>query len=570
MTYTIWDFLVLLGSLGLFLFGMKFMSEGIQKAAGDSLRKVLGYMTSNRFIGVITGFLVTATVQSSSATTVMVVSFVNAGLLTLVQAVGVIMGANIGTTITAWLIAILGFKINMGTISFYLIAVAAPLMFLKRDSIKDWAEFVMGFAILFIALDFIKVSVPHPEGNAVMVQWLEYYLGLGFGSRALFLLLGTLLTMIIQSSSAAMALTMLFLLNGWIGFDLAAAMVIGENIGTTITAQLAAVKANVQAKRAALVHTLFNMTGGIVIFMVYYPFIDLIEWIISFGYGTSPNLLAGSPETIEAVGLIGIALFHTAFNIANTLLLIGFIPQIAHISKRIIPLSPHTKEDIVKIEYIESGLLATPELALVEAKREIVHYAELTRKMYGYVAILAIKKVPNERKLVERIGEYEETSDLFEVEIARYLSKISEAKISHSTSGNIRSMWSMINDLERIGDICYQMSRNLDRKERLKLEFSKDAQQNLQEMFELVDKSLALMIKNLNEEDEEKIDFNKVREIEGNINEMRDALRSEHFLRMEQGLCSTQSGLMFIDIVSSSEKIGDHVMNVNEAILGIK
>ncbi len=380
--------LTLIGALGLFLFGMKLMSESLQRVAGNKMRSILAAMTSNRLKGVFTGFFITTTIQSSSATTVMVVSFVNAGLLSLIEAIGVIMGANIGTTVTAWIISVLGFKISLSVLSLPLIGLSFPLFFSKNSFKKSWGEFLIGFAILFIGLQFLKESVPDLRSNPVALEFLKNYTNMGMISVLLFVLIGTALTIVIQSSSATMALTLVLCYNGLIPFEMAAAMVLGENIGTTITANIAATVANVSAKRAARAHLIFNMIGVIWILLIFHPFLRGIDWIVERNHSVSilsSDLTAGEFEGIKQILPIALSIFHTLFNIINTTLLIGFSK---HISKLAIKLVPAREEDdeTFRLKFINTGLLSTPELSLLQAKKEIAVFGNRISKMFDYVS----------------------------------------------------------------------------------------------------------------------------------------------------------------------------------------
>ena len=444
MNYSIWDFLQLIGSLGVFLYGMKLMSEALQKVAGNKMRKILAAMTSNRVKGVVTGLLITAIIQSSSATTVMVVSFVNAGLLDLVSAIGVIMGANVGTTFTAWLISILGFQVSMGDLSLILIGAGVPLLFSRKRIRKSWGEFIIGFGLLFIGLEFLQQHMPKINENPELLRFLRNYTDLGYGSYLIFLLIGTFLTVIIQSSSATMALTLVMCANGWIGFDIAASMVLGENIGTTITANLAATVANTAAKRAAFAHFLFNMFGVCWVMALFPLFLK--------GVGAlSVELGIGDPFTDTQSVPVALSLFHTCFNVANVLILIWFTKSLAHIVTRIVK-PKESAEDAFTLKHIKIGLLSTPEASLFQAKQEIVQYAQNTQDMYRQVVeCLHMPSREFETKF-EKIDKLEDESDVVEVEIADYLTKVSESKLSTENTQRRRAMSRGVPETESSAD----------------------------------------------------------------------------------------------------------------------
>lgn len=564
MEFGLFESLNLLGALGFFIFGMKIMSEGIQKAAGNKLRQILSSMTRNRVLGVFTGFLITLLIQSSSATTVMVVSFANAGLLSLVESIGVIMGANIGTTVTAWLIAFFGFKIKISSFALPIIAIGFPMMFAKRGTIKSFAEVLIGFALLFLGLDALKGAVPDLNQNPEVLSFLATFTDYGIFSTMLFVLVGTVITIIIQSSSAAMALTLTLLYTDVITFEIAAAMVMGENIGTTITANLAAIVANVHAKRAARAHLIFNVIGVIWMTLAFPFFIDLIKWMwIPFQQGLSTAVpdISGSQEELQ------LSLFHTVFNIINTLLMVGFVPMIARVVVKMVPSKGDMDEEF-HLEYIGTGMMLTTEAAILEAKKEVTKFGKLTKKMVGFIPKLLVETDQKAfKKLLARVRKYEEITDRIESEVSNYLAKVSEGELNPSASERIRSMLSIINDLERIGDVCYQMSKAIERKSEKKVWFTPEQRQNLQEMFNKVDAAITHMIVNL-ENDYSGADMNKAHELEKEINKLRNKFRKEHLVNIEQGEYNFQSGIIYNDLFSSAERLGDHIINVSEAING--
>ncbi|MBT3646907.1 MAG: Na/Pi cotransporter family protein [Flavobacteriales bacterium] len=561
MNFSLFDALVLLGSLGFFIYGMKVMSEGIQKAAGQRLRQILGAMTKNRFFGVLTGFFITSLVQSSSATTVMTVSFVNAGLLTLVQSAGVMMGANIGTTITAWIVSYFGFKFNIVAVSLPIIAAGLPMMLLGRPKMRSWGEFLVGFALLFMGLDALKHSVPDLKDNPEILGFLTQFADGGLLTSILFVFIGALVTIIVQSSSAAMALTLVMCHNGWIPFPVAAAMVLGENIGTTITAELASLVGNVHAKRSARIHSMFNIIG-VTWMVLLLPFaLDMISWFSESIMGNS------SPyENSESIPF-ALSYFHTFFNLTNVLLLIWFVPHLVKVAIKSVP-SKGDDDEESHLNFIGAGLMGTSELSILEAQKEVHKFGEISIRHIGMVKDLLTEKDKKKRKkLTKRIRKYEEISDRIEVEITEYLTKVASGRLSDKSSSLVRTMLSIINDLERVGDICYQMSIGIGRKHENKIWFTTEQRQQLLELFDLVEFAMNKMNENL-EEEYDKIDLQDALKNEDAINIKRDEIRKDHFQRLENGEYDYQNGMIYNDLFSSMEKVGDHVINVNEAIAG--
>lgn len=549
--------LILIGALGMFIFGMKIMSEGLQKAAGSRLRNMLASITSNRFKGVLTGFGITSVVQSSSVTTVMTVSFVNAGLMTLKQSVGVLMGANIGTTLTAWLILFFGFKVDISAYALVLIAIGAPMLFFSKGSIKIWASVIIGFALLFMGLGFLKESVPELGVDSALVQFFIQYKDAGFFSTILFVGLGTLVTVIIQSSSAAMALTMAMVGGGVLPFEVAAAMILGENIGTTITAQLAALIGNVHAKRAARVHAFFNLIGVIWCVFVFHWFLQLIGFFIK-----------GDPFTDPEAANLGLAVFHSAFNIANVILLIWFVPKLVLLAEKSVRSKGFADEEF-HLDYIGTGMMGTPDLSILEAKKEVAKFGSITARMSSFIQTLLVEQNKKKRiKLHDKIAKYEEITDRVEIEVANYLAKVSSGDMTEQTAHRIRSMNSIVNDLERIGDIFYQMAKTIERKDDLKIYFLPGQRQSLQEMFKLVDKAFIIMVNNLENAWDGGISIDPAIDAERAINSKRDEMRKEHLENMSDETFNMESGMIFNNLFSSCEKVGDHIINVSEAVCG--
>ena len=564
MEFGIFELLRLIGALGFFIYGMKVMSDGIQKVAGSKMRSILSKMTSNRFFGIATGFMITALLQSSSATTVMIVSFVNAGLLTLVESIGVIMGANVGTTITAWLISLLGFKVKISAIALPIIAIGFPMMFSSKSSIKSWAEVLIGFALLFMGLDELKHAVPNLKENPEFLGFLASYADMGIFSTLLFIGVGTILTLVVQSSSAAMALTLVMCYEGYIPFELAAAMVLGENIGTTITANLAAMVGNVHAKRAARAHLIFNVFGVVWMLFAFQIFIANIDAYMISNMGLSPlNFDMKNPVAIP----LGLSIFHTTFNILNMLFLVGFVPLISRIVIKMQPSKGEMDEEF-HLEHIGTGPMQTAELSVLEANKEVTKFGNITTRLFDMIPDLLketdVKKFNN---LMARIRKYEDITDRMEVEIADYLAKASQGEMSDSASLKVRSMISMINDMERIGDICYQLSITIERKREQKAYFTPELRTSLEEMISEVQKAMIIMNKNLNSSYSQVL-ITDADEAELAINKMRNKLRKKYLQNIEKGEGKIQTGMIYNNLIHSLEKVGDHVYNISEAITG--
>ena len=557
----IMKFLILLGSLGLFIFGMKIMSDGLQRTAGEKLRRMLGSITSNRFKGVFTGFMSTSIVQSSSVTTVMTVSLVNAGLINLRQSAGVMMGANIGTTITAWLVLLLGFKVSISSYALALIAIGAPLLFMTFRKSKDLANAIIGFAILFIGLQFLKDAVPNLDKDSALVQFFINYKDIPFISNLMFVGLGALVTIVIQSSSAAMALTLTMVSKGIIPFEVACAMVLGENIGTTITAEIASSIGNVHAKRSARIHSLFNIVGVTWMLIIIPLFLELIGFLIGQSHG-----LTFDPEN-TGMANEGIALFHTLFNSANVLLLIGFVPYLVKIAERSVSSKGEADEEF-KLDYISAAGIALPEVAILEAKKEVAKFGHVTTRMNDFIKTLINDQDKKKRnKMFSKIKKYEEITDRVEVEIASYLDKLSIQEISQEASSQIRSMLSITNDLERIGDIYYQMSKTIERKDEEKIYFLPEQRENLNKMLDLLEKAFTEMNTNLSSEYGH-ISVENSKKFEREINQLRNELRKSYLENAEKGEYKFQPGIMYNNLFSSCEKVGDHIINVTEAVAG--
>ena len=561
MKFGLWEVIQLLGALAFFVYGMKMMSEGIQRAAGSQLRNILRSMTQNKYLGVFTGFLITALVQSSSATTVMTVSFVNAGLLTLMESAGVMLGANIGTTITGWIVSILGFKIKLKVFSVPLFALGVPMLFSNKGKLKYWGEFILGFAILFLGLGYLKAAVPDLKGNTEVLDFLQHFTEWGILSRLLFVLIGTLITIIVQSSSAAMAITLTMCAQGWLPFDVAAAMVLGENIGTTITAQLAALVGNTNAKRAANIHTIFNLFG--VLWMV----ILLPIFLRALSVFVQTVLHIGDPFTSAADMPIGLSAFHTAFNLINVLLLLPFVSILVKIASRLV--RDRSEEDDEKLKFISAVATLTPELATIELQKEAAHYGEITSRMSGFTRkLLNHTDEKKRRKMIKKLNKYEKITDSMEIEITEYITQLADQEITPKTSLRLRSILNVCNDLERIGDIYYQISKTLERFYESNNSFQQHQKDNLNQMMDLVDEAFRIMVENLSLPSYDDVTKDKARQLEDKINQFRNQLREENLTHLGQEDYQVEAAMIYNNLFSSLERVGDHIINVTEALVG--
>ena len=560
MEYSFYDFLKLIGSLGLFLYGMKIMSEGLQKVAGDRLRSILTAMTTNRVTGVLTGVLITALIQSSSATTVMVVSFVNAGLLTLAESISVIMGANIGTTVTAWIISIFGFKVDMAAFALPLLAIALPLIFSGKSNRKSIGEFIFGFSFLFMGLSYLKANAPDLNANPEMLAFVQNYTDMGFFSILLFLFIGTILTMIVQASAATMAITLIMCANGWISLELGAALVLGENIGTTITANLAALTANTQAKRAALAHFVFNVFGVIWVLIIFHPFMQMVNWVVDTFFQSS------DPEVAISYKL---SAFHSIFNICNVCILIWGVKLIERTVCALI--HPKEEDEEPRLRFITGGMLSTAELSILQARKEIHLFAERTHRMFGMVQdLLHTEKDDDFNKLFSRIEKYENISDNMELEIANYLNQVSEGRLSSESKLQIRAMLREVTEIESIGDSCYNLARTINRKRQTNQDFTEKQYKHIHFMMKLTDDALAQMIVVVEKPEHQSIDINKSFNIENEINNYRNQLKNQNILDVNNKEYDYQMGVYYMDIIAECEKLGDYVVNVVEASSDVK
>ncbi|MBE6250483.1 MAG: Na/Pi cotransporter family protein [Bacteroidales bacterium] len=577
---TLLNVLSVLGGLAMFLYGMALMSEGLQKSAGDRLRAFMAKMTSNAPKQIFTGTVVTCLVQSSSATTIMVVSFVNAGLLTLGNAIGVIMGANIGTTLTAWITS-LGFSVNIALFAVPMMAFGYLMHCSKKSSLKNIGQFLMGFAVMYVGLTFMKdcANAVLGEYQAGMMGFFGSINGFGFGSILLFLIAGAVLTIVLQASSATMAITMLLAASGLIDFKLAVAMVLGENIGTTITANIAASVANTSAKRAARAHTIFNLVGVVWVLAIF-PFIVKLICLImeNIGFqdpmfasaqlaGIAEGRVSGTAEDVELYKnslLYGIAMLHTLFNVTNTMLLIWFVPLI---EKAVVWLvkEPKGETEVFRLKYISGGPLSTAELSIAEAQQEILHFAEICRNGFGYIREAVNEQNPDKfDALNEKLIKYEEITDRIEFEIATYLNEVSKNEISEEAADEIKAMYKIIGEMESLGDSGEAIGRILKRKNAHNKVFDKSILDRLNKMMDLVQKSYDVMIENLKNK-KELTDISNAENCEYNINECRNHLREEHIVNIESNSYNYLTGVYYMDVLSELEKIGDFMINISQA-----
>lgn len=552
----LWQILTIIGSLGIFLYGIKLLSESLQKVAGNRMRLVLSAITSNRYRSIFTGLVVTAAIQSSSASSVMILSFVNAGLLSMYQAVGALIGANIGTTITIWIISLLGFKFSLNVILLPIIAVSIPLYFSTKSKLKSWGEVLFGFALLFMGLELMKSNLPALDENRIIVQELARFINHGFFSLLLFVGVGIVFTVILQSSSVTLALTLVMCNNGWIPFEIAAAMVLGINIGTTSTALIASLIANQTAKRAAVFHLLFNVAG--------------VLWALVFfsyllnGINKVTFMIEGTSAVVDINSIpIALSLLHTVFNILTAILVVILLPQFIRLAELLVP-AGKSKEQF-RLTYLNSPI-GTSELSLLQARKEIHVFGKRTEAMFELIPQLLIEK-DEERfsSLFERISQYEDISDRMEVEIASYLTRLSESELSYQSSKKIRSMLKIIDDMESINDICLKMARLIEQKNNEKAWFSQKMRNEISEIFDLVRASIAMMNQHLDNY-EYAPDLNKVLELELTINTIRDELLAKNQKRLKAEKIHYPTARYFGEFVSHCEKIADLTLNVSQAI----
>ena len=587
MNYTLIDFISLLGAVCLFLYGMKVMSEGLQKVAGDRLRTILGAMTRNRVMGVVTGILITALIQSSSASTVMVVSFVNAGLMSLAQAMAVIFGANVGTTVTTWIISAFSFEFNISDYSILLMAVAVPMLFMKKSFYKSLGEFLIGFCFLFMGLDLISAYVPNVKDNPEMLEFLKNYTTMGYGSVLIFFGIGIILTMVVQSSAATFAITLIMCSQGWLPFELGCAIILGGNIGTTITPILASLSGNLAAKRTAMGHVLFNVLGSIIVLMVFHPFTNLVADVTQWLNGINPLDITSAQEgrmadstlidpklgtmTAKAQSAVafGLAMYPTVFNALNLMIMIWFTKLYVKIVCWIMPARHKDAEEDFSLKYIGRGLLSASELNIAQAQKEIVVYGERVRRMVG-MAMQLIHTDPKDddfSNIYSRLEKYEDISDRMEIEIGSYLNKVAEGRLSPEGKKRISGMLRIISEIESIADSCFNVAKTLTRKNQNNVKFDPGVLKEIDRMWSLVSEAVDNMLDILREmetpEDSKIIKaYNKERE----INNFRNQLRDSNINNINNKEYGYQEGIFFMDLIGEAEKLGDFALNVVEGV----
>ena len=586
MNYTILDFLCLLASVCLFLYGMKVMSEGLQKVAGDRLRNILGVMTKNRVTGVLTGLAITALIQSSSASTVMVVSFVNAGLMSLGQAMAVIFGANVGTTVTTWIISAFSFEVNISDYSLVFLAVGVPMLFMKKSTYKSLGEFIIGFCFLFMGLDMISQYVPNLQENPQMLSFVKDYTSLGYGSVLIFFALGSVITMVAQSSAATFAITLIMCSQGWISFALGCAIILGGNIGTTITPILASLSGNLAAKRTAMGHVLFNVLGSLIVLAIYYPFLHLVADITYACQGIDPmhidslledkmadstliNPQGGLTSRAQSSIAFGLAMFPTVFNACNLLIMIWFTKLYVKIVCILIPARHKDEEEDFSLKYIGRGMLSASELNITQAQKEILLYGERVKRMLGMARQLihTDEKDDNYMPLYSRLEKYEEISDRMEIEIGSFLNRVAEGRLSPEGKMRISGMLRIISEIESIADGCFNVAKTLMRKSANHVKFDDSVVREIDMMYDLVDSAMDNMLNILKEmetpEDSLIIAaYNKERE----INNYRNALRDANISNINNKEYDYEQGIFFMDLIGEAEKLGDYMLNVVEGV----
>jgi phosphate:Na+ symporter len=580
------DLLTLIGSIGLFLYGMKLMSEGLQKAAGDRLRNILAWMTNNRFVGALTGILVTALIQSSSATTVMIVSFVNAGLLSLGQSMAVIMGANVGTTATAWILYLGGFKVNLAAASIPLIAFTIPMLFSKKNSWKSWGEVILGFSFLFMGLDLLNHSVPDLRSNPELFAAIQNYADMGFLSVLLFAFVGMVVTIVVQSSSVTFAIVLVICSKGWISFDMAAALVLGSNIGTCITPLIAAISGNIWAKRSAMGHLMFNVLGSVWVLALYYPFMKLVVWLSTLGQGDPTALLSfvdsTDPAIINALNdgtldltsaenqalastfaanqayvSFGLSIFHTLFNTINICIMIWMTGLYVKIVTKLIPSKPTEEENESHLTFITTGMLSTSELSILQARKEIQLYGERAQRMFGLVRDLFHEDDDKEfTSKYSRIQKYENISDRMEMEIANYLTKVSAGRLSDESKHQVQMKLRVISEIESVADSCYNLARTLQRRKQQPEKFTDEINGNVELMFNLIESGLQNMCNVLGEDHIDQAYVNTAQNIENEINNYRNQLKLQNVIAVNEGYYDYPTAVTYMDTIVECEKNG--------------
>ena len=563
MDFGILNILNIFGSLAMFMYGMKIMSDGIQKAAGATFRNTLRNMTRNRWYGLVSGIFTTAALQSSSATTVMTVSFVNAGLLSVVESAGLMMGANIGTTITGWLVAILGYKISLHEFSLPLLFISVPLLFAKNERLKYWGEFLIGFAIIFLGLNFLSDSIPDIQTKISAFEWVKSFTNAGIFTNLLFVLLGAIITIVLQSSSAAMILTMTMSLKGWIPFEIAAALILGENIGTTITAEIAAIVANRDAKRAARVHSLFNIIGVLWMLLLLPLFINAISWLaVNLFNQSNPKL---DPEAIP----IGLSIFHTTFNVINALVLIGFIPYIIWLTKRMIPTKVEADQEKSKNNSIVISN-TSPELATVELKKVTAKFAEMISRMSDFTkSYLNATEMEEREALFTKIIKYEGITDNMRDEITEYITKLSKSEMTSRTSIRLRSMLNICNEMERIGDIFQDIGESINRKNQNNAWFNPTQRNTLNKLLGMVDYGIKENLSNLRLDKYQDIDPTTIKDLNTTIKSYNEDLKRDYFNISNQKDINLNSIVIYNTIISSLYTIQKHINDITDEVTKI-
>lgn len=586
MNYTIIDFISLLAAVCLFLYGMKVMSEGLQKVAGDRLRNILGIMTKNRVMGVITGVVITALIQSSSASTVMVVSFVNAGLMSLAQSMAVIFGANVGTTLTTWIISAFSFEVNISGYSILLLVIGVPMLFMKKSVHKSFGEFLIGFVFLFMGLDLISQYVPNLKDNPELLQSLSSYTTLGYGSVLIFFAVGVIVTMVVQSSAATFAITLVMCSQGWISFTLGCAIILGGNIGTTITPVLASLSGNLAAKRTAMGHVLFNVLGSVIVLIIFNPFVSLVGDISQWCNGLNPldvdaaqearmadsTLLdpaGGLTSRAQASVAFGLAMFPTVFNAFNLMIMIWFTNVYVKIVCWVMPSKHKDEEEDFSLKFINRGLLTASELNIAQAQKEIEVYGKRVARMIGMAEEIIHLNSDNPRysEVFSRIEKYEDISDKMEIEIGNYLNKVAEGRLSPEGKMRVAGMLRVICEIESIADCCYNVAKTTKRKLQNNVKFPSVIEEEVDRMFSLVDKAITNMLEILKEmesPDDSRIitSYN----IEREINNYRNQLRDTNIANINNKMYDFRDGIFFMDLIGEGEKIGDLVLNVVEGV----
>lgn len=564
MEFGFFNVMQIVGSVGIFIYGLKLMSEGIQRAAGNQLRSTLSNLTSNKWLGFITGFIVTGIIQSSSATTVMIVSFVNAGLLSIVQSAGLIMGANVGTTVTGWLVSFLGFKVSLSEYAVPLFSIGVPMLFINKAKYKYWGEFIIGFALIFVGLSFLRESVPMFSENSLLFDWLKDFTQHGIWSRLFFVFVGVFIAIVVQSSSVAMAVTLTMCAQGWLPLEIAASLILGENIGTTSTALIASLIANNEAKTAARIHFYFNFIGVLWMIMILPWFLPILSSFLSFVVGTDDIYTNHLDMTI------GLSAFHSAFNLINSLIFINFISGLTKLAS--LGLRPENAETFFKeknrIKFLEdTGNM--PEMATIQLQKETQKMGEIITNMsFCLKEIINTPDSKKQQKLIKKINQYEEVTDKLEIEIAEYITRLSKEEMTSRTSIILRSVLNVCNDLERIADIYYQLSIAMQKKSEENIYFLPEQREKINAFTDLIDEAIKIMNENLSVNDYRNVKKYFAVKAEKKINQHYDMMRAEHLVRLGQPDYNLKSAMVYNHIFQSLENIGDHVMNVTESLIG--